>query len=142
MGGDRGAMAGDRGDMAGDRGDLAGDRGDRGDRGDGTVGSPGGGASMIQPDAAQGPGLLSSSDESRYRDTWRAVQGRFVDDPHEAVRAADALVAEVIQSLAERFSEHKGRLESQWQQGGQPDTEELRQALQRYRDFFDRLLST
>jgi hypothetical protein len=139
MAGDRGDMAGDRGDMAGDRGDMA---GDRGDRGDGTVGSRGGGASMIQPDAAQGPGLLSSSDESRYRDTWRAVQGRFVDDPHEAVRAADALVAEVIQSLAERFSEHKGRLESQWQQGGQPDTEELRQALQRYRDFFDRLLST
>jgi hypothetical protein len=130
---------GDRG--VGDRSDTTAGGASAADRGDGTDGA-GGGASMIRPDAAPEPGLLSSSDESRYRQTWRDVQGRFVDDPHEAVRSADALVAEVIQSLAQRFSEHKGRLESQWQQGGQPDTEELRQALQRYRDFFDRLLAT
>jgi hypothetical protein len=137
---------GDRADMtAGGATAAPSDRGDGttpADRSDGTTNGAGGGASMIQPDAAPEPGLLSSSDESRYRQTWRDVQGRFVDDPHEAVRAADALVAEVIQSLAQRFSEHKGRLESQWQQGGRPDTEELRQALQRYRDFFDRLLAT
>jgi hypothetical protein len=106
---------------------------------------PGGhaqGASIIQPGAAPEPGLLTSSDESRFRQSWRDVQARFVDDPREAVRGADALVAEVMQALASRFAEHKGRLESHWQQGGNPDTEELRLALQRYRAFFDRLLST
>jgi hypothetical protein len=86
--------------------------------------------------------LLGSADEDRFRQRWGDVQARFVDDPQEAVRSADGLVAELMQSLAQGFSEHKERLESQWQRGGDPDTEELRQALQRYRSFFDRLLST
>jgi hypothetical protein len=86
--------------------------------------------------------LLGSADEDRFRQRWGDVQARFVDDPQEAVRSADGLVAELMQSLAEGFSEHKARLEAQWRRGGDPDTEELRQALQRYRSFFDRLLST
>jgi len=65
-----------------------------------------------------------------------------VDDPREAVQNADGLVAELMQSMARGFSEHKGRLEAQWQGGGAADTEDLRQALQRYRSFFERLLST
>jgi len=85
---------------------------------------------------------LGSADEDRFRQRWADVQARFVDDPQEAVRTADGLVAELMQALAQGFSEHKGSLESQWQSGGDPDTEELRQALQRYRSFFDRLLST
>jgi hypothetical protein len=93
-----------------------------------------------------GPGgevtLLDSADEDRFRQRWADAQARFVDDPQETVRSADGLVAELMQSLAQGFSEHKGRLEAQWQRGGDPDTEELRQALQRYRSFFDRLLST
>ena len=86
--------------------------------------------------------LLNSADEDRFRQRWADVQARFVDDPQEAVRTADGLVAELMQSLAQGFSDHKGALEAQWQSGGDPDTEELRQALQRYRSFFDRLLST
>jgi len=87
-------------------------------------------------------GLLDPADEQGFRQRWSDVQARFVDDPQEAVRTADGLVAELMQSLAQGFSEHKGRLESEWQRGGNPDTEELRQALQRYRSFFNRLLST
>jgi hypothetical protein len=96
-------------------------------------------------DAAAGDGriaLLGSAEEDRFRQRWGDAQARFVDDPQEAVRTADALVAELMQSLAQGFSEHKARLDDQWQRGGDPDTEELRQALQRYRSFFDRLLST
>jgi hypothetical protein len=58
------------------------------------------------------------------------------------VKTGGGLVAELVQSLTQGFSEHKGRLESAWQSGGKPDTEELRQALQRYRSFVNRLLST
>lgn len=86
--------------------------------------------------------LLDPADGERFRQRWSDVQARFVDDPQEAVQTADGLVAELMQSLAQGFSEHKGRLESQWQQGGNPDTEELRQALQMYRSFFNRLLAT
>jgi hypothetical protein len=102
--------------------------------GSGATRSPGtGGADVALLDPAEG---------DRFRQRWSDVQARFVDDPQEAVRTADGLVAELMQSLAQAFSGHKGRLESQWQSGGNPDTEELRQALQRYRSFFDRLLST
>jgi hypothetical protein len=100
-----------------------------------------------RPGASAGSGdgtdvaLLDPADGERFRQQWNDVQARFVDDPQEAVRTADGLVAELMQSLARGFSEHKGRLESAWQSGGHPDTEELRQALQRYRSFFDRLLS-
>jgi hypothetical protein len=93
-------------------------------------------------DAGADLALLDPADGQRFRQRWSDVQARFVDDPQEAVQSADGLVAELMQSLATGFSEHKGRLESQWQSGDQPDTEELRQALRRYRSFFDRLLST
>lgn len=85
--------------------------------------------------------LFTTDDATGYRDEWRALQADFVDDPREAVQRADELVAQVIQSLATTFSEHKRSLEGQWQEGAQVETEELRQALKRYRSFFDRLLS-
>ena len=86
--------------------------------------------------------LLDAADETSFRQRWSDTQAGFVDDPREAVRAADGLVAELMQSLARGFSEHKARLEAHWQSGGDPDTEDLRRALQRYRSFFNRLLST
>ncbi|MEV4442728.1 hypothetical protein AB0K09_27675 [Streptomyces sp. NPDC049577] len=88
------------------------------------------------------PRLLPEEDEQGYRERWEEVQSRFVDDPREAVHAADTLVAEVMQTLAATFAEHKQDLEGQWSQGEQVDTEDLRKALRRYRSFFNRLLST
>lgn len=83
--------------------------------------------------------LFAEDEVDRYREQWRALQGDFVDSPREAVHRADELVAQVIQSLATTFAEHKRSLEGQWQEGEQVDTEELRLALQRYRSFFERL---
>ncbi|MGW1093401.1 hypothetical protein ACWD4L_46375 [Streptomyces sp. NPDC002596] len=76
------------------------------------------------------------------RAKWQAVQTAFVDDPQDAVRTADALVAEVMQTLARSFASRKEGLESQWGRGEEVLTEDLRIALQRYRSFFNRLLST
>lgn len=86
--------------------------------------------------------LLASAEAEAYRTSWSEIQGRFVDDPQEAVRTADALVAEVMQTLARNFSTHKQELEGQWDRGEQVATEDLRLALQRYRSFFNRLLNT
>ncbi|MFI9724269.1 hypothetical protein ACIHFE_32275 [Streptomyces sp. NPDC052396] len=88
------------------------------------------------------PSLLSPEDEEGFHKRWQEIQSTFVDDPRNAVHAADSLVADVIQTLASTFAQHKHDLEGQWSQGEQVDTEELRKALRRYRSFFNRLLST
>lgn len=85
--------------------------------------------------------LFTADDAADYQAEWRALQADFVDDPREAVQRADELVAQVMQSLATTFTQHKHALEEQWQRGDEAQTEELRQALKRYRSFFDRLLS-
>ncbi|WP_051832992.1 hypothetical protein [Streptomyces katrae] len=86
--------------------------------------------------------LLDTKEAEEYRTTWREIQGRFVDDPQDAVRSADTLVAEVMQTLARSFADHKQALVDQWGRGEDVATEELRLALQRYRSFFNRLLKT
>lgn len=74
----------------------------------------------------------------RFRSRWDEVQIGFVDDPTEAVRHADELVAQVMKNLAETFAHERANLEGELDQS---DTEHLRVALRRYRSFFQRLLS-
>jgi hypothetical protein len=76
-----------------------------------------------------------------FRSRWDAVQSSFVDDPRQAVRQGDELVAQVMKSLAETFSSERAKLEGQVNQTDQASTEDLRVALRRYRSFFKRLLS-
>ena len=76
-----------------------------------------------------------------FRSRWDAVQISFVDNPKQAVRQADELVAQVMKSLAETFSNERSKLEAQVDQTDKASTENLRLALRRYRSFFERLLS-
>src|SRR5262249_37062311 len=100
----------------------------------------GDGAAAEKTDAKSTP-LFSSVESSRFHSRWTDVQTGFVDEPRKAVEKADALVAEVIQRLATIFAEEREKLEQQWAKGDEVDTEDLRVALQRYRSFFERLLS-
>jgi hypothetical protein len=85
--------------------------------------------------------LLEPKHAEDLRFQWKEIQQGFVDDPQNAVRAADALVAEAMQLLATTFADHKHGLEGQWDRGEEVATEDLRVALRQYRSFFDRLLS-
>jgi hypothetical protein len=85
--------------------------------------------------------LLSADKLAGYGERWTGVQAKFVDEPKQSVEQADGLVAEVIQDLAKRFAEERSNLEGQWARGGEASTEDLRQALQHYRSFFQRLLA-
>jgi hypothetical protein len=76
-----------------------------------------------------------------FQSRWNEIQGSFVDEPRRAVEQADHLVAETMKRLAESFSKERSSLEAQWDRGEQVSTEDLRQALQRYRSFFNRLLA-
>ncbi|HEY1757356.1 MAG TPA: hypothetical protein VGG72_18425 [Bryobacteraceae bacterium] len=88
------------------------------------------------------PGALLPADESAsLRQRWSAIQGSFVDTPRDAVQKADELVATVVQRVAEIYAGERARLEADWSRGNEVSTEDLRQALRRYRSFFDRLLS-
>jgi hypothetical protein len=103
----------------------------------------------VRPDEAARDGsesrqrapLFPDAELGDFRHRWQNVQSGFVDDPRTAVRQADELVASVMKRLADIFAEERSRLESDWDKSGDVSTEDLRQALQRYRSFFDRLLS-
>jgi len=84
--------------------------------------------------------LLEREESEHLRTRWNDIQGRFVDEPRSAVQQADTLVSEVIDKITEMFANEHGLLEGQWKQGDDVSTEDLRQALQRYRSFFNRLV--
>jgi hypothetical protein len=83
--------------------------------------------------------LGEESEQLRLR--WESIQSTFVDEPRESVEQADALVTDVIKRLTRTFQETKDSLETQLGEAENPSTEELRVGLQRYRSFFERLLS-
>jgi inorganic triphosphatase YgiF len=85
--------------------------------------------------------LFAGDVERDFRTRWRDIQSGFVDEPRPAVEKADQLVAELMQRLAQSFSEQRKNLENQWEASEKISTEELRVALTRYRSFFERLLS-
>jgi len=46
-----------------------------------------------------------------------------------------------MQRLTDGFASERHRLEEKWGRNEQASTEDLRQAMQRYRSFFERLLT-
>jgi hypothetical protein len=85
--------------------------------------------------------LLREDEGAELSSRWESIQVTFVDDPRRAVEEADGLVAQVMQQLADGFARERENLEGQWTRGEDVSTEDLRVALQRYRSFFQRLLS-
>jgi hypothetical protein len=92
----------------------------------------------ISTNAGSSATQLSHEESEHFRARWNEVQGKFVDEPCEAVQQADALVSEVIAQITEKFAKERSSLESQWNQGSA--TEDLRKAFQRYHAFFNRLV--
>jgi hypothetical protein len=85
--------------------------------------------------------LFADTDLEGFRRQWDSVQAGFVDDPKRCVEQADGLVSAVVAQLSSGFAEARSRLEQQWSRGEDASTEDLRVALKRYREFFDRLLA-
>jgi hypothetical protein len=100
-----------------------------------TATAPGGDPAKLEP-------LLGQDDAEGFRSRWESIQTGFVDSPRQAVEEADGLVAELMQRLAQTFTEERESLEAQWSRGDDVSTEDLRVGLQRYRSFFERLLTT
>ena len=94
-----------------------------------------------RPDVEFPEHLFGEDELNRLRGRWSEIQTSFVDDPRRTVEDADHLVADAVQRLAETFAHQREGLERQWSRNEEVSTEDLRVALQRYRTFFDRLLS-
>jgi hypothetical protein len=123
------------------RDDLAGDRVVAGQ----SVGERTSAGQPVVADQAVGsdqPGQLFPTNElNDLRTKWDKAQISFVDEPRSAVKQADELVAVVVKRISEQFAAERADLEHQWDRGDNVSTEDLRQALRRYRSFFDRLLA-
>ncbi len=85
--------------------------------------------------------LFADGELSGLRSRWTEVQSAFVDDPRDCVQKADGLVADVVEKLTAGFAQARSQLEEQWDRGEKVSTEDLRIALKRYREFFERLLA-
>jgi hypothetical protein len=102
---------------------------------------------------------LTAAAQSRYAADWRGVQGRFVDDPANAVRQAQSLVSAMLrergypmddfeQRAADISVDHPVVVEnyraayriSRTIDDGGAATEDLRQAMVHYRTLFEELL--
>lgn len=104
---------------------------------------------------------LSEPARLRYAEQWREVQERFVDKPSEAASAAEVLLARVMgergypvsdfDEQADLVSVDHPRMVQDYRiahrinkrnANHQATTEELREAVLRYRSLFDELLRT
>jgi hypothetical protein len=102
---------------------------------------------------------LTAEQKGRFTESWKIIQGRFVDEPSQAVREADDLVKEVMGSRgypiadfeqrAADISVHHPTVVGNYRiardiaaknRKGQASTEDLRQAVVAYRELFVDLL--
>jgi len=96
-------------------------------------------AAQVVVNAASPEMLFGSEETQHFRDRWNEVQAKFVDEPRSSVQEADALITELMTQFSQRLANERCTLESQWNEGD-VSTENLRQVLQSYRSFFNRLL--
>ena len=99
----------------------------------------GGGAQMAreQPTAQ----LFPDTECYDFRARWERIQADFVDEPRRAVQEADSLVADTMKRLIDNFSGERKKMEAVWIRADDVSTEDLRVSLQRYRSFFNRLMT-
>jgi hypothetical protein len=107
---------------------------------------------------------LTVEERRKFSEQWRSCQARFVDDPLGAVRQADDLVTDVMRARGYSFGSHQERLEDisaaypghiehcrlaeavvlrtneRVSTGGEPSTEDLRNAFVHYRALFAEML--
>ena len=102
---------------------------------------------------------LAPSEAARFSEAWKDLQGRFVDNPKDAVVQADQLVRELMLKRGYPMGDFEHRAAdisvdhpevvthyraaqaiAVRDERGEADTEELRKAVVHYRALFDELL--
>jgi hypothetical protein len=100
-------------------------------------------------------------EQERFARQWRATQTKFVDAPTDAVRDAEQLVTQLMQAMGYPMGDFEQRAAdisvdhplvvehyrvarriAQANERGEAGTEDLREAMLRYRELFEDLLKT
>jgi hypothetical protein len=99
-------------------------------------------AAGLRPgDVTQSPIAVWPGDHAQeIRDRWRDLQVLFIDEPDEAVAGARSLVTEAVRILTERLLAEQEEFDPA-RDNEHPDTETLRVAMRRYREFLNRVLA-
>jgi hypothetical protein len=97
------------------------------------------GESPAQSPAGSALGLWSDGYPEDVWARWRELQLRFIDDPQSVAGEAELVIDEAVASLTASVNARKDELRT-WRSGSGEDTEQLRAAVNRYREFLDRLL--
>jgi hypothetical protein len=100
-----------------------------------------GGTDAAATDLAPGADESLLADATGYQDRWYEIQTGFVDEPSRAVQSAGELLTEVMDDLTRRLTTELEALDGRQGAGDEVSTEDLRMAFQRFRSFFDRLLT-
>src|SRR5919106_3515092 len=104
---------------------------------------------------------IPAPEQERFARQWRSTQAKFVDNPADAVREAEQLVVQLMRAMGypmgdfeqraadisvdhPRVVEHYrvARRIAQANERGEAKTEDLREAMLRYRELFEDLLQT
>ena len=104
---------------------------------------------------------LTPEEQTRFAESWKKAQARFVDEPSQAAADADILVKELMQTRGypvgdfeqraadisvdhpEVVSNYRAAREIALRNNaGQATTEDIRQAMVHYRSLFEELLET
>ncbi|MFD6276434.1 hypothetical protein ACFWFI_12810 [Streptomyces sp. NPDC060209] len=85
--------------------------------------------------------LVSQDDQDKLSLRMQHAVTDFVESPRRAVEEADSTFDQIVSGLTEALAERRRVLRASWQdQDTEAQTEELRVALQRYRDIGEQLL--
>jgi hypothetical protein len=84
---------------------------------------------------------VTTNEADGYQDRWHRIQTGFVDEPGQAVQSAGELLTELIDDLNRRLTTELEALDARREASDDVSTEDLRVTFQRYRSFFDRLMS-
>lgn len=85
--------------------------------------------------------LMSRDDQDELSQRMRQAVTDFVESPRRAVEEADSTFDRIVSGLTDALTERRRALRAGWQeQDTEAQTEELRIALQRYRDLSEQLL--
>lgn len=90
----------------------------------------------IEPETS----FFDREESENFNQQWMEIQGKFVDEPRIAVQKADDLISDMIKQITTMFDKELDTLETQWNQGDEVSTEDLRMTFQHYRSFFHRLV--